>query len=405
MTANENDDSTSCGGSREPTVLPARVVTGEGGGPEKTILNSPRFLADHGYRSLCAYMYPPDDAGFALLKERAVACSAELLSIPDRGIRDLSVVKRLLHVCRSEQVSIWHGHDYKSNALGLLLRRFWPMHLVTTVHGWVRFTRKTPLYYWVDRQCLKRYERVICVSDDLRQTCLSSGVPADRCLLVDNAIDIQQYRRTLDISRAKAELGLPRERFVIGAVGRLSAEKAFDLLIRVVSRLVEDGHDVELVIAGEGDERDLLEELIASQPDPTRFRLLGHRADVMQLMQAMDLFVLSSLREGLPNVLLEAMALEVPVVATRIAGVPRLVSDGENGLLVPAGDEQELYDAIRSLLSDRIQCNDYALAGRRTIEERFSFANRMQEMAGIYDELTGRDRSDAERIPCGGACD
>lgn len=386
-------------------VLHTRVVTGEGGGPEKTILNSPRFLTNHGYRSLCAYMHPPDDAGFTSLKERAATCGAGLVSIPDRGIRDLRVVKQMLQVCRREQVSIWHAHDYKSNALGLLLRRFWPMHLVTTVHGWVRVTRKTPLYYWIDRQCLKRYERVICVSDDLRQTCLSNGVSADRCRLVDNAIDTEQYRRTLDVSRAKAEVALPRERFVIGAVGRLSAEKAFDLLIRVVARLIENGHDVELVIAGEGDERDLLEELIASQPDPTRFRLLGHRSDVMQLMQAMDLFVLSSLREGLPNVLLEAMALEVPVVATRIAGVPRLVSSGENGLLVPAGDEQEMCDAIRSLLTDRSRCNDYALAGRRTIEERFSFAHRMQEMAGIYDELTGRDRSDAERIPCGGVCD
>ena len=141
----------------------------------------------------------------------------------------------------ARNVAIWHGHDYKSNLVGLLLRPAWPMRLVTTVHGWVHKTRRTPLYYWVDRICLRYYEKVICVSDDLYQACRACGVPRRRCVLLENGIDTDDFRRRQTTHEAKAKLGLPPGRFLIGAVGRLSAEKGFDLLIRCVHRLIQRG--------------------------------------------------------------------------------------------------------------------------------------------------------------------
>src|SRR5262245_62015273 len=131
-------------------VLDVRVVNGSGGGPDKTILKSPRFLASAGYRGLCAYMHAPDDPGFDELPRKAARWEGPLLSVEDRGPCDWKVVTRLLEICRRERVKIWHGHDYKSNVVGLLLRAFWPMRLVSTVHGWVHQTRRTPLYYGID---------------------------------------------------------------------------------------------------------------------------------------------------------------------------------------------------------------------------------------------------------------
>ena len=138
----------------DPLVLHVRVVTGAGGGPEKTILNSPRFLRQFGYDAVCAYLHPPGDPGFEKLQARAADNQAEIVSIPDRGATDFSVVSRLVQICRERQIRIWHGHDYKSNALGLLVQKFHPMRLVTTVHGWVFSSQKTDLYYAVDRACL-----------------------------------------------------------------------------------------------------------------------------------------------------------------------------------------------------------------------------------------------------------
>ena len=370
-----------------PVVLDARVVTGAGGGPDKTILNSPRFLEPLGYRMVCAYMHPPDDPGFEVLREKAAKYNAPLVSIPDRGAWDWRVVTEALAVCKRERVTVWHGHDYKTNALGLLLNRMWPMRLVTTVHGWVRHTRRTPLYYRIDQLCLPRYERVICVSDDLLEACLAAGVPAKNCVLLENGIDASEYSRQRSVAEAKAVLGLPTTGFVVGAVGRLSGEKGFDVLIRSIHALVSRGLDVRLLIVGEGSERANLERFARELHLGDRVRLAGWQADVRGHFEAMDAFALSSLREGLPNVLLEAMALEVPVVSTRVNGVPRLVQDGRNGFLVHAGDLDGLTTALSGLLRNDGLRELFRAAGRRTVETRYSFATRMQRLKRLYDEL------------------
>jgi glycosyltransferase involved in cell wall biosynthesis len=368
-------------------VLETRVVSGSGGGPDKTILNSPRFLTSAGYRTLCAYMHPPGDPGFEQLRTKARLWQAPLLSVPDRGPWDLSVIPQLLTICRRERVAVWHGHDYKSNALGLLLRRFWRMTLITTVHGWVHETRRTPLYYWIDRLCLPRYESVICVSEDLRQRCLACGVPPDRCVLIENGIDTVEFSRQLSAEEARRRVGVTPGRLVIGAVGRLSAEKGFDVLIRSADQLMREGLDAELLIVGEGDEKSALRTLIAELGRADRIRLLGYRSDTRELYQAMDVFALSSFREGLPNVLLEAMALEVPVVATRVAGIPRLIRHGQNGLLVEPGDGTGLADAIATLLRNPGQRTKLGRAGRQTIEADYSFQTRMDRIRALYDRL------------------
>jgi len=373
-----------------PVVFDTRVVTGSGGGPDKTILNSPRFLNQVGYRMVCGYLHPPGDPGYEEIVRKAERYSAPLVSIPDRGPWDWRVITKLLAVCRRENVAIWHGHDYKTNALGLLLKQFWPMRLVTTAHGWVHHTKRTPLYYRLDQLCLPRYERVICVSEDLFEACLSFGVPASNCVLLENAIDAEEYRRAKSIAEAKATLGFPTDSLLIGAVGRLAPEKAFDVLMRSIRQLVDRGVDVRLVIVGEGDDRERLEGLVRELALQDRVRLSGWQSDVRSYFEAMDVFALSSLREGLPNVVLEAMALEVPVIATRIAGIPRLIQDGRNGFLVEPGDLVSLTRSLNGLLTNPGLRDLLRTAGRRTIETRYSFPVRMQRLKRIYDELLAR---------------
>jgi glycosyltransferase involved in cell wall biosynthesis len=177
------------------------------------------------------------------------------------------------------------------------------------------------------------------------------------------------------------------ERFVIGAVARLSPEKGFDLLVRAIERLVGGGADVGLVIVGEGEEGPRLHALVQELNLGERVRLLGYRSDVLEIYQALDAYALSSIREGLPNVLLEAMAVAVPVAATRIAGVPNLIRDGENGLLIPPGDLDALTAALSRLHGDPPLRDRLGAAARRTIEEQYSFRDRMRKIADLYDRL------------------
>jgi glycosyltransferase involved in cell wall biosynthesis len=373
-------------------IADARVIAGSGGGPEKTILNSHRFLAPAGYTNLCVYLRDPNDPGFASVQQRAQNLGTPLCAIDDRGALDLSVPWALLDLCRRERVAIWHGHDYKTNLLGLFLQRFWPMKLVTTMHGWVQQTTRTPYYYAIDRWCLPHYEEVIAVSPDLHEVALSCGVAASRCHLIENGIDHQQFQRSRTVAEAKTRLGTAADRWVIGAVGRLSAEKGFDLLLRAVAELPSYGIDAEVWILGSGDERANLERLASDLRISSRVRFWGFQSDPREFYEAMDVYALSSLREGLPNVLLEAMAYEVPVVATRIAGVPRLVEDGENGLLISPNNLVELCDSLVRLWREPSLRARLALAGRQTIIQRYSFAARMDRVREIYDRMMSAPR-------------
>ena len=370
-----------------PVVLHVRVVSGTGGGPDKTILNSPRFLERHGYRSVCVYLREPNDPGFEVLEQRAAERNAMLHAVDDFGIKDWRIVGRLRKTLESYPNVIWHGHDYKSNLLGLMLRRHHPMSLVTTVHGWVQKTLKTPLYFFVDRRCLPRYDRVICVSKDLFEDCRRLGVKQDRLTLIDNAIALDDYEVDLSQSEAKQSLGFDPSTFVMVAVGRLSGEKGFDLLIESVAQLIKSGRDVGLAIAGDGAERENLQRQIDESGYRDRLKLVGFVSDPRSVYRAADLYVLSSRREGLPNVVLEAMAMRVPVVATRVAGMPTLMEDNVNGRLVEPNQMEPLRDAIAALTDDADARDRLALAGRQTIEERFSFEKRMERMVDVYRSL------------------
>ncbi|MFM8251086.1 MAG: glycosyltransferase [Planctomycetota bacterium] len=370
-----------------PLVLHVRVVTGPGGGPEKTILNSPRFLGPLGYRAKLAYLHPPQDPGFERLRERAAALHAELISLPDRGAFDFRGLWQLIQLCRRERVAIWHAHDYKSNVFGLIVRCFARLKLVTTLHGWTDLTGRIPLYMKIDKWCLKYYRKSICVSDDLRDVCLEVGVPPDRCEVVYNAIDTVDYQRTKTVTQAKAEIGAPPDGVLIGAVARLSPEKAFDRLIEATVALRRAGYPVHLWIAGEGGWRPDLERIIEQLDCGSYVRLLGHIHDPKTFYQALDIFALSSIREGLPNVVLEAMAYGTPLLATAVNAVPVLVEDQRSGVLVEPGDTAALERGLRQLLDDPDQARQMGIAARQRVEEKFSFQRRMEKIARIYREV------------------
>jgi len=262
------------------------------------------------------------------------------------------------------------------------------MHLVTTAHGWVRFTSRTPLYYQIDRFCMKRYEKVICVSQDLYDRCTENGIAKNKLHQIDNAIVLEDYPTALPTLRDKARFGFDSQRFLIGACGRLSEEKGFHHLINAVARLINEGQPVGLIIAGEGHLREQLQQQIDEMELQNQVRLVGFLTDPRELYCAIDLFVLSSLREGLPNVVLEAMACNRAVVTTNCNGIPKLVQHEQNGLIVPVDDEKALHNAVRRcVVSDEVR-TQLAKAGRQTIEDRFCFDRRMMKVVEVYRQLS-----------------
>lgn len=372
-----------------PHVLHARTVTGTGGGPEKTIINSPRFLSEMGYQSNCLFLRPPNDPGFESLRERAQHADTQLIEVDDQGKFSRRMVKQVINHARERNVTIWHAHDYKSNLLGLVVNRYHPMRLVTTAHGWVNFDGMTPFYYWLDKKFfLPSYEKIICVSSTVMEQAIAGGTPKSKCVIIDNAIDHHQFSRCRGVDQAKSEdFGFDREQLVIGSIGRLSPEKGFDLLIKAMSELIKKGINVKLVIAGEGPEKNNLQNLIDDLGISDSVSLLGYCQDTISFYEALDIFVLSSHREGLPNVVLEAMAIGVPVVATNVDGVPKIITDGADGLLVPPGDFSEIGKNLSRLIQNPSLRANISKRCVETIREKWSFHNRMKNVANLYDTL------------------
>jgi glycosyltransferase involved in cell wall biosynthesis len=149
---------------------------------------------------------------------------------------------------------------------------------------------------------------------------------------------------------------------------------------------------VELVIVGEGDERGALQSLIDRLGRADRIRLLGYRADIAGIYRAFDIFGLTSIREGLPNVLLEAMTCEVPVVSEPVGGIPGLIEDGHCGLLVNPSAGHSLEHCLARLVVDADWRSRMGLAGRKRVEDCYTFEARMKKICKLYDDLLPQSR-------------
>jgi glycosyltransferase involved in cell wall biosynthesis len=376
--------------SPRPKVLHLRVAAGTGGGPEKTILHSPRFIKAYGYDAQVVYLCPPNEPLGERLRRQAIDLQCTLTTIDDRGPLDLSVLTSIVRLCKRERIDILQTHDYKSNAIGLMVRRFHRCRMVTMLHGWTDMTGRMPLYKKIDQWCLPKYEAQVCVSEDLVAECERLKIPSRKIHLVHNAIDSDSFRRMQSTRDAKVAANVQPERFLIGSVGRLSPEKCFSELIETVAELQRSGYAIDLAIAGDGPQREYLIDQIARLGCNETIRLIGQVEDTRPFYQTLDLFVLNSSREGLPNVLLEAMSMEVPIIATRVGGVASLVREGLTGRLIESGDRENLKSAILEIFLDARRRAAMAEEARAMIESQFSFSARMKKIANIYDALLDR---------------
>jgi glycosyltransferase involved in cell wall biosynthesis len=214
--------------------------------------------------------------------------------------------------------------------------------------------------------------KILCVSDGVRDRLVREGVAADRCLTVHNGIDCSQPLP--DGTPARAAWGFPAQAIVIGTVGQLIARKRVDDLIRALARLTQaqPQRDLRLVVVGEGREAQALAQLAANLGIADRVRLTGFDPQPLRLVAGLDIFALASAAEGLPRVILEAMLLGRPVVASDIVGSREVVAPEQTGLLYPCGDVAALADALARLADDAALRRRFGEAGARRVREQFS---------------------------------
>jgi glycosyltransferase involved in cell wall biosynthesis len=374
--------------SRAIRVLELRSVRGTGGGPEKTILQGAAAADPSRFAVTVCYLREPRDPLFGI-GAWAKRLGIDYLEIPERHPLDTGVIQALRRLVREREIDIVHAHEYKTDGLAWMLARAEKVIPLATVHGWTGHSRRERwLYYPLDKRILARFPRLIAVSGEIRRELLRRGVRPERVTTILNGIDPGAFRR--DPARGPAmrqSLGFAPGDVVLGTVGRLEPQKRFDRLLEVFAGLRKSRPHLRLVLVGEGSARGDLEALRQKLGVQEDCHILGHRADVADLHHAFDLFVQSSDYEGTPNVILEAMALQTPVVATDVGGTGELISDGEHGLLVPPGDPERLSQTIARALDDPAATARRAAAARARIEGPLSFRARMRAVEAIYEEL------------------
>ena len=376
--------------ARPVRVLELRSVRGTGGGPEKTILLGAAMADPKRAHVTVCYLRDQRDRVFSI-DERAEQAGVDYVEIPERHSFDPTVWSQLRRLIEVRRIDLLHAHDYKTNILALLLAKSAGVVALSTVHGWTgHSTRERLCYYPADKKVLSRFSRLIAVSSEIGRELTRYGAHPSRITTVLNSIDPGQFRRDpSQVAAARAALGLAPDDVAIGAVGRLEPQKRFDLLLEAFNVVHARQPQARLFIVGDGSQRDPLTQQIHAMGLTGSCTLVGHTNDVRPSHHAFDLFVQSSDYEGTPNAVLEAMALETPIVATDAGGTSELVHDGVHGRIVPVGRVDRLIQGMQEALADSNAARKMADRARLRIEGELSFEARVRRVEGIYCEMMG----------------
>lgn len=356
-------------------------------GPEKTVVNECLALEAAGWRSRIVNFSDRDDVPMTR-KARSAGVRYECLR--SAGKLDLAAIRQLAAQLRAEPGSVVHSHGYKADLHTLIAARLAGAPVLTTAHGWTSENAKVRLYQKIQAFLWRWFDLVICVSHSYRQLARAAGVSESRLRVVHNAVR-SSYRVSDpdERARSRARLGLAEGETAVAVIGRLGIEKGHRLFVEAAAQLASRHPQARFLIIGEGAERAALETQVAAAGLEGIVRLLGHRDDLPAIYPGLSLLAISSLREGLPNVLLEAMLHGVPAVAMAVGGVPEVITHGQDGLLVTPGSLAEFVDATSRLLGDEPQRQAFGRAAGDKVRSQFLFEPRMEKMLALYEAALG----------------
>lgn len=354
-------------------------------GAEVQLVTLMRYLIRY---QQCTFIVVLFNEGRLASELRTMGVSVRVISESRYGL--IGLVLRLARVFRQVRPQIVHTHKYKDNIVAMLAARLTGgAHIVRMVHGLpepfggLKGFRMT-CYVALDRALSRLWARRFVTVSASIATVLRNKCVADRIICIHNGVDLERLQIVADKGREiKKTLEIEIYETVVGTVGRLSSVKAQDRLLRAAQQLILAGCKVKVLLVGEGSMEQSLKELTKHLALDRVVVFTGHQERVVDYLSAMDVFVLPSLSEGIPMALLEALAIERPVVATRVGGIPEVIEHGVNGLLVDPGDTSLLAHAIRELIEDRSKAIGFGKAGRARIEQEFSanlMADRMMDM-------------------------
>jgi glycosyltransferase involved in cell wall biosynthesis len=361
--------------------------THEIGGPGKTILETFRAIDADRFRLSLGVFLARHEQG-----ESPFVAAATEIGMPVHFVRgynqfDLRLVSRVAALVKAQRIDILHAHEVKSDVIAYLASKIHRVPIVTTMHGWIGNAPRQRFFIGLDKRVARKFDRVIAVSARIRDELLASGTPERAVRMLHNAIVVERYRRKGTHGALAALLGRDLPRPILVSVGRLSPEKGHLDLVEALGLARSRGAALSAVLIGDGPSRPAVEERVRALGLSDSVCLPGYLPQPERFFEDVDLMVLPSHTEGLPNVVLESLAMDVPVLATAVGGTPEIVTDGVTGRLVPARSPQALADALLEFVADPGAWRRMAARGRELVEQEFDFTVRTRRLERIYTEL------------------
>ncbi|MDR1385586.1 MAG: glycosyltransferase family 4 protein [Planctomycetaceae bacterium] len=358
------------------------------GGPERQMIELAKMLRiRHPDMECCLGSYPEKGNSRSFL-EKAASEGFETLELIHDFPYLLKARRELKREALVRKIDVIIPHGHKPRCIALMVKRLLKIPVVTVSRGWTDENFMIRFYNRMDRLFHRWCDHVITVSESQTKKVIRFGTPSNRVTVIRNAIRTERFSSIPNpADRETLELMLPAKKaFLLGAAGRFSPEKGYNLLIDAMKMIRERNFSAGLIIFGEGFLRESYQKQITELGLQDSVQLPGFTNELDKFLPHFDLFLQSSYTEGLPNVLLESMAAQTPVVATAVGGTAETVEDGVTGLLIPSGNAEPIADAVCRLLSTPEKLPQMGQAGKSRVEQYFTF----EHQADAYYELLCR---------------
>lgn len=280
--------------------------------------------------------------------------------------------------------SVLQTHGYKEAVFGLALRRLAGRPWVAFQHGTTEENLKVRFYHFINRVATARADAIVSVSRELADRTVSSR-QRHKLTIIENAVEVRAPGALLHAQTLREKWNA--QGWVIGCVGRLSHEKGQSLLIEAAGRLARQGTRFTLILVGDGPDKEDLMAKVQRESVGAHVRFVGHVRRMDEIYANLDMLVLPSYKEGMPNVILEAMQWRLPIVSTSVGAVPEMLVHGVSGLLVQPGDALALARAMAALMGDRDKAVRMGYKAREALYPRFSPEKRVERFEMLYSRV------------------
>ena len=315
----------------------------------------------------------------------------EAIKLPISNSKVILDLFKAAKILRSARIAIIHSHGYKPSVYGAFLAVLLKIPVIATCHLWFEPSKgplKMRFMLWLERHAYLRFPKILAVSESIRQTLLGNGVAPARVQVIPNGVDLVFNAESAEASkRLRDELSLREDDYCVLSAGRLARQKAQWVIVEAAAILKAAGQPCQFLIVGEGGLKASLQEMIKARGVEDCVKLLGFRSDMQQLLDVADLFVLPSLDEGMPMSLLEAACAKVPVVATPVGDIPKLLEHERSGLIVPLENPQALAERINRLKSNRAFAQTLADEAYLRVRALYSSQAMCEQYIKVYNEV------------------